>query len=40
MCCLYPTVKLISDPDYFNQFPACLIGDSAIVYPIILETIR
>lgn len=40
MVCLYPTVKLISDPDYFNQFPACLISDSSITYAIILETIR
>lgn len=40
MCVLLPTVTLVCEADYINQFPASLIDDRFLTYSVILDTIR
>ncbi|EGD75236.1 hypothetical protein PTSG_06890 [Salpingoeca rosetta] len=39
-CTLQPVMNMMSDPDYINQFPACLIDDSMLTYNSILDVIK
>lgn len=39
-CTLQPVANMMSDPDYINQFPACLIDDSLLSFNSILDVIK